>query len=72
MEVYDVPRLADMLCLSEKAVRLYLAQGRLIGRKVGKRWLVCEDALRAFLMPQNSQDSDYRLTMNRESHDKEA
>jgi excisionase family DNA binding protein len=46
MRIYDVPQLAEMLKVSEKAVRSYLISGRLRGRKVGKRWLVHEDAVR--------------------------
>jgi excisionase family DNA binding protein len=49
MQIYDVPELSEMLKVSEKAVRSYLITGRLEGRKVGKRWLVHEDAVREFL-----------------------
>ena len=54
MEIYDVPQLAEKLRVSKRSVRSYLGQGKLIGRKVGKRWLVTEDALRAFLMHSES------------------
>jgi excisionase family DNA binding protein len=50
MQIYDVPQLSEMLKVSVKAVRAYLIAGRLKGRKVGKRWLVHEDAVREFLM----------------------
>jgi len=50
MQIYDVPQLSEMLKVSKKAVRSYLISGRLKGRKVGKRWLVHEDAVREFLM----------------------
>jgi hypothetical protein len=50
MEIYDVPQLSEMLDVLEKAVRAYLITGQLKGRKVGKRWLVHEDAVREFLM----------------------
>jgi hypothetical protein len=49
MQIYDVLQIAEMLRLSVKMVRHYLATGKLVGRKVGKRWLVTEDALRAFM-----------------------
>ena len=49
MQIYDVPQLSEMLKVSEKAVRSYLIAGRLKGRKVGKRWLVHEDAVKQFL-----------------------
>jgi excisionase family DNA binding protein len=54
MEIFDIPQLAEKLRVSKRAVRSYLCQGKLIGRKVGKRWLVTEDALRAFLMNNES------------------
>jgi hypothetical protein len=38
-----------MLRLSVKTVRLYIVTGRLAGMKAGKRWLVTEDALHAFM-----------------------
>jgi len=50
MKIYDVPQLSEMLKVSVKAVRSYLISGRVKGRKVGKRWLVHEDAVREFLM----------------------
>ena len=50
MEIYDVPQLSEILKVSEKAVRSYLIAGRLKGRKVGKRRLVHEEAVREFLM----------------------
>ncbi len=50
MQIYDVPQLSEMLKVSRKAVRSYRIPGRLKGRKVGKRWLVHEDAVREFLM----------------------
>jgi excisionase family DNA binding protein len=50
MEIYDIPQLAEMLRVNKKTVRDYLKDGKLVGRKVGKRWLTCEDALKDFLM----------------------
>ncbi len=50
MQIYDVPQLSEMLKVSKKTVRSYLVAGRLKGRKVGKRWLVHEEAIREFLM----------------------
>ena len=55
MQIYDVPQLSQKLRVAPKTVRSYLASGRLRGRKVGKRWLIAEDALRRFLMePEDS------------------
>jgi excisionase family DNA binding protein len=54
MEIYDVPELAEMLRVSEKTIRAYLKEGQIHGRKIGKRWLVSEDALKAFMMQSDS------------------
>ena len=50
MEIYDVPQLSQLLRVAPKTVRSYISSGRLMGRKVAKRWLVTEDALRRFLI----------------------
>ena len=54
MKIYRVEELVPILRVLKKAVRAYIASGRLRGRKVGKRWLVTEEALRLFL---NSPDA---------------
>jgi excisionase family DNA binding protein len=45
MEIFDTDQLSELLRLSVKTVRQYLRDGRLMGRKVGKRWLVPESAV---------------------------
>ena len=50
MQIYDVTQVGEMLRVAPKTVRSYLRTGSLIGRKVGRRWLVAEDALLQFLM----------------------
>jgi hypothetical protein len=40
-------------------VRRYLIEGTLIGRKVGKRWLVSEDALKRFLHDSEKTTSEH-------------
>ncbi len=49
MKIYTVEDLIPILQVSRKAVRAYIAEGKLRGRKVGKRWLVTEESLRKFL-----------------------
>ncbi len=67
MEIYDVLQLSAKLRVAPKTVRRYLVDGILRGRKVGKRWLVGEDALRQFLMEQDAGDNvrDYLATSDR-------
>jgi len=50
VETYDIPNLKNLLGISTTTARSYLRQGLIKGRKVGKHWVVCEDALNAFLM----------------------
>ncbi len=50
MEIYDIPQLAELLRISEKGARRLLATGKLTGRKVGKRWLVLDEAVIEFMM----------------------
>ena len=64
MEIYDVPQLAEMLRTTEPTVRAYLAKGRIVGRKIGGKWLVCDQALKAFLMGSEQVDHN-TVTDNR-------
>ncbi len=50
MEIYDVPQLSKMLKTSKATLRLYLASGRIKGRRIGGHWVTCDEALKAFLM----------------------
>ena len=54
MEIFGVPELAKMLRTTEPTVRAYLAKGRIVGRKIGGKWLVCDEAIRQFLMSPES------------------
>jgi hypothetical protein len=48
MKICMVEDLIPILQLSKKAVRAYIAQGKPRGRKVGKKYLVTEEALGIF------------------------
>ena len=58
--IHTVDDLAPQLRLSPKALRRYLAEGKLAGRKVGKRWLIHEDAVRQFLNVRQDHDKPVR------------
>jgi len=49
MEVCSVKDLSKRLHVSQKAIRNYLKTGKLRGRKVFRKWLIAEDALRDLL-----------------------
>ncbi len=69
MEIFDVPQLSTMLRLSEKGVRRLLATGKLTGRKVGKSWLVADEALKIFLM-ESDRESESTVNRQREHHER--
>jgi len=51
--LYDVEELAKLFGLSEKSVRLLFKDGRLAGRKLGRKWYTTEGELqRYFSQPQ--------------------
>lgn len=49
IRVYTVQELANLLRLTPQTVRRFLKEGRIPARKVGGKWLVTEEALRAYL-----------------------
>ncbi len=49
MTLYDIPELSKTLKVTPLTLRNYIKQGKLRGRKVGRRWLVTEESLRDYL-----------------------
>ena len=47
--VYTVPDLCKLLNTTPQTVRKYINEGRIRGRKVGRQWLVDEDAVKEYL-----------------------
>jgi excisionase family DNA binding protein len=50
VEIYSVVELSAKLHIAEKTIRRYLKDGTLHGRKIARKWLIHEDALRELLM----------------------
>lgn len=46
--LFTVEELAELLGVQERTIREYLRDGRLKGRKVGRRWYVPEESLRKY------------------------
>lgn len=46
--LFDVRELAKKFGMSPVTVRIHFRQGKLKGRKVGKRWYITEDSLRDY------------------------
>lgn len=53
--VYTVDDIAELLQVSQRTVYDYLRSGKLKGKKIGKYWKVTEEALRAFLEPEENE-----------------
>lgn len=51
MKLYAVEEVAEMLNVGEPAIRRYLRQGKLKGKKLAKRWYVSEDNLKDYFQP---------------------
>ena len=49
MTAYDVEDLSKMFRLTPITIRQYIREGRLPGRKFGKRWYVLEEDVKAAL-----------------------
>lgn len=49
IKLYTVPELCKLFRLTPQSVRKYLKEGRIKGQKVGTKWMVSEEAIRAFI-----------------------
>ena len=47
--LYSVDEVAEILHLHPRTVRIYLNEGKLAGRKIGKEWRISRAALNSFL-----------------------
>lgn len=47
--VYTVADLSKLLNTTPQTVRRYINEGKIQGRKIGRQWLVDEEAVREFL-----------------------
>lgn len=47
--VYTVKDLSKLLNTTPQTVRKYISEGRIKGKKIGRQWLVDEDAVKEFL-----------------------
>ena len=49
LKVYRIPELAEILGVTSRTVLDYCEKGKLKARKIGGRWVVSHDNLRAFI-----------------------
>ena len=48
LKLYDVPELAELLDVQERTIRAYLREGKIKGKKMARKWMVTEEALRDY------------------------
>jgi excisionase family DNA binding protein len=49
IRVFTIEDLSEGLSVNPRVVREWLKEGKIVGKKVGRRWLVTEDSLKKFL-----------------------
>ena len=47
--IYTVEQIAELLNVTKQTIYMYIRQGKLKAKKVGKQYIVTENNLRAFL-----------------------
>ncbi len=55
LKLFEVEDLAETLGLHDRTIRKLLREGRLRGRKLGKRWYVTEESLKAYFRDTEAQ-----------------
>ena len=58
LKLFEVEDLAETLGLHDRTIRKLLREGRLRGRKLGKRWYVTEESLKAYFSDTEAQYQD--------------
>jgi len=56
IKLYDVQEIARIFDMTPQSVRKYFKEGRIKARKVGTRWYVTEEAMREFLLGEQTED----------------
>ena len=56
IKLYDVQEIAKAFDMTPQSVRKYLKEGRIKARKVGTRWYATEEAIREFLLGEQTED----------------
>ena len=49
MKVYDLDEVVELLGLNIQTIRIYIKEGKLKASKVGRKYVVTEDAIKEFL-----------------------
>ena len=49
MKLYDLDEVVELLGLNIQTIRIYIKEGKLKASKVGRKYVVTEDAIKEFL-----------------------
>ena len=53
-KAYDAHEVAEMLCLKYRTVTRYIKAGKIRARKIGKKYIVTEQDVKAFILAQET------------------
>ena len=53
-KAYDANEVAEMLCLKYRTVTRYIQAGKIRARKIGKKYFVTEQDVKAFILAQET------------------
>ena len=56
MKVYDLKELSEMLKMNRRTLQRYVREGKLKVSKVGRKYIITEDDIKAFLESQRVND----------------
>mgnify|MGYP003547088673 CR=1 FL=1 len=63
LKLYSLKELSKILEITTFILRTYIRQGRLWARKMGTKWLITEDALRAYFRDTQETKKDVRISL---------
>lgn len=52
MKIYDVKELAEYLKVSTRTIQNYIRDGKIKGKKLGRKWIFTEETIRELLKPE--------------------
>ena len=63
LKLYSLKELSKILGITSFTLRTYIRQGRFRARKMGTKWLITEDALRAYSRDTQETKKDGRISL---------
>ena len=54
--LYTVEEASDKIGISENTLRIYVREGKLIGKKAGNKWHILESSLKQLVLPDSGEE----------------